>query len=193
MANAFSAHDRMTAEAFMAWIEAQPDRPRYELLDGRIYEMSAERLIHAELKARIVSEFRRQIAERKLRCQALGDGMAVQVDEETIFEPDASVRCGPRLPGNATILTDPLVVVEVASPSTQRLDALIKLSRYFRNESIVHYLIVLSTKQTVLHHMRASDGRIVAKAYDDGIIVLDPPGLELSLAELFADDSLAPG
>lgn len=118
MANAFAPSLRMTAEAFVAWTETQPDRPRYELFDGHVYEMGAERLVHAEIKARIVSSFRRQIAERNLGCQALGDGMAVRVDEETIFEPDALVRCGPRLPGHTTVITDPLIVVEVASPST---------------------------------------------------------------------------
>ncbi len=44
--------------------------------------------------------------------------MAVRVDDSNVFEPDASVRCGPRLVGDVTLILDPVIVVEVASPST---------------------------------------------------------------------------
>jgi Uma2 family endonuclease len=181
---------RMTAEAFMAWYEAQPEGRRYELVDGRVTptygpEMQGERVLHAETKARIVELFRAQIRSRKLPCQALGDGMAVRIDDETIFEPDAHVRCGPRLPDDATVVTDMVIVVEVASPSTQSVDAIFKFSRYFRNPRILHYLIVLPARKLVMHHRRHSDGHIESQSYDSGTIALDPPGLTLALTELF--------
>jgi Uma2 family endonuclease len=48
--------------------------------------------------------------------------MAVRIDSFTVYEPGASIRCGPRLPDDATEFDDPVVVVEVLSPSTRHID-----------------------------------------------------------------------
>jgi Uma2 family endonuclease len=177
---------RLSAEAFLRWSAAQPEGRRYELVDGIAYEMAAEQLVHARAKAKILLMFQREIDQRRLPCEALGDGMAVRIDADTVFEPDALVRCGADLPGETVLLTDPSIVVEVASPSTQRVDALWKFSRYFHNPSLVHYLIVMAWHRSLIHHRRTPDGRIESVAYESGVVTLDPPGLELDLAELFA-------
>ena len=143
---------RLTAEAFMAWYDQQPDGRRYELLDGAMYEMQGERVAHGRIKGRIFNVLGREIAKSALRCEAYVDGMAVNVDGESVFEPDVLVRCGPDLPDDATLIPDPVIVVEVNSPPTQRVDALDKLRRYFRNPSIIHYLIVSPAKRSVIHH-----------------------------------------
>ena len=192
MALAKPEEKRMSAQAFMRWYEQQPEGVRCELFDGLIYEMSAERANHVRVKMRVHRQFDRQITERRLPCEAFIDGMAVLVDDDSVFEPDALVRRGPPLPGDATLIADPLIVVEVASPSTQRIDALDKFARYFRNAAIVHYLIVVPTRRLVIHHARAEDGRIVSASYDRGVVRIEPPGLDLSLAELFDDEPAAP-
>jgi Uma2 family endonuclease len=183
--------DRLTAAEFMAWYEAQPSGRRYELYDGVAYEMQAERLVHARTKARVHAVLDRQIRAEGLPCEALPDGIAVRVDEETVFEPDALVRCGPPLPGDTILLLDPLIVVEVASPTTQRIDVLEKFTRYFRNRHIVHYLIVIPRSRRVIQHRRTADDRVETKGYESGSVPLDPPGLELALADLFADEPAA--
>lgn len=190
MAETGKVENRLTASAFMDWYEAQPAGRRYELFDGIAYEMQAERLVHVRTKARVQASFERQISARGLPCEALPDGMAVRVDEETVFEPDALVRCGPPLADDTILLLDPLIVVEVASPTTQRVDVLEKFSRYFRNAHIVHYLIVIPRTRIVIHYRRTEDDRIEAKSYESGAVLLDPPGLELVLAHLFSGETV---
>ncbi len=178
----------MTADAFMEWYDAQPEGKRYELLEGRIYEMQAERASHAEAKMRVAEQLRAQIRTGNLPCQGFGDGMAVRIDDRTTFEPDAFVRCGSRLPGDATVAPDPVLVVEVLSPSTQAIDTSTKLTQYFRNPTIIHYLIVVPAKRTAIHHRRGEGDRIETMIRGDGVIVFDPPGLTLDVATLFEDD-----
>ena len=195
MGNPVKTEPCMNAAAFIAWYDLQPDGERYELLDGRVYpmfttEMQGERVIHAETKARITESFRSQIRAKRLECQALGDGMAVWVDEDTVFEPDALVRCGPRLPDGTLVIMDVMIVVEVASPAIQSIDALHKLTLYFRNSRIVHYLIVLPARKIVIHHQRGADGQITAAICGKDSLVLDPPGLTLNVDELFDDSNL---
>ena len=151
-----------------------------------VYAMQPELLIHVETKFAVTTALRRDIAERALPCQALIDGMAVRIDSATVFEPDVLVRCGPRLPGDTLLVLDPLIVIEIASPSTQRIDATMKLMRYFRNPAILHYLILSPSAKTAIHHHRLADGQILSQLQETGLVRIDPPGVELDLGEVWA-------
>ncbi len=175
----------LSVDAFMAWYELQPDGKRFELMDGRVYEMQAERLVHSRIKLRIASSLQRQIEKLALKCEALVDGMAVRINDKTVYEPDVLVRCGPELPDETVLLLDPLIVVEVASPSTRTLDATRKLLRYFRNPHIMHYLIVSPEGRFAVHYRRKEDGVIESSVHEDGVISFAPLGLLLDLAEIF--------
>ena len=186
MAQAQKIDPPMAAEAFMAWQDAQPSERRHELLDGIVYEMQAERLIHARVKSQAHALLARQIAAGGLACEAMPDGMAVKIDEKTVFEPDVLVRCGPMLPGDTLLVEDPVIVIEVVSPTSQRIDVLRKFARYFLNPSIIHYLILIPATKSAIHHRRLPDGRIVSRPDETGLIRLDPPGLVLDVAEVMA-------
>ena len=112
------------------------------------------------------------------------DGMTVRIDQTTAFVPDAVVYSG-EIPQTAIEVPNPLIVVEVLSPSTRQFDASIKLTGYFKLLSVAHYLIVEPTEPTIVYHSRASDGDILTRVIADGIIVLDPPGLELAVADIY--------
>lgn len=179
----------MTAEAFVAWSEARGGDTRYELLDGDIVAMASERAVHARVKGNIYVQLRTAISTSGLGCEAFMDGMAVRIDATTVFEPDAMVRCGPRLEDDIVLVEDPIIVFEVASPSTQRIDVLTKFRRYFSCGTIRHYLIVVPTSRTVIHHYRRTDGGIETNGLDRGTIVLDPPGLAFDIDDLFRSDA----
>lgn len=121
-----------------------------------------------------------------LDCQALGDGLTVEVDAQTDYEPDAVVNCGPPLPLDAVAATNPVVVVEVLSPSTRSLDAGDKLADYFRLPSIRHYLMVRTRRREVVHHERLGD-RIEMRVVTAGAIALNPPGLTVAIEDFYAD------
>lgn len=173
----------MDADSYLSWRERRGGPERFELFDGRVHAMGAERAIHARAKYAATRALERAIATAGLPCEAMVDGMAVRVDEGTVFEPDALVRCGERLPDDALVVSDPLIVVEVASPSTQRIDALLKLTRYFRNPSVAHYLIIMPDDRSVVHHRRG-DSAIETTIHARGAVRLDPPGLDLVVEEL---------
>ena len=114
--------------------------------------------------------------------------MAVRVDDETVFEPDAMVRCGPRVSGDNVLIFDPLLVVEILSPTTtQHVDVFRKFNRYFNNPSLVHYLIVNSVDRNAVHHRRNEQGQVISTSFAKGKIAFDPPGLALDLDALFED------
>jgi Uma2 family endonuclease len=174
---------RMTVDEYLSWAEGRPGR--YELFDGTVYAMTPERAVHAEIKFAIQAAFLTSIRRKRLRCYMLPDGMTVRIDESTAYEPDALVYCGTKLLPSALLVTDPIIVVEVLSPSSQHIDASVKLTGYFRLPSVMHYLIVDPDQPTIIHHARAERDSILTRIVRDGQITLEPPGIEVSLVDIY--------
>ncbi len=113
--------------------------------------------------------------------------MTVRIDEATAYEPDALVYCGQKLPDDAVEVLEPIVIVEIVSPSTKAYDAGAKLEGYFKLASVRHYLIVDPNRRRVIHHVRQDDGQMILTAIiADGDIDLSPPGMRIAVADLFA-------
>jgi Uma2 family endonuclease len=112
--------------------------------------------------------------------------MTVRVKEHTAHEPDALVYCGPDLPRDAREVPDPVIVVEVSSPSTRRLDGSLKLAGYFSLPSVQHYLIIDPDGPPVIHHQRQVDGTVLTRLVSEGMLHLDPLGMAVSVESLAA-------
>lgn len=176
---------RMNVDAFLVWAEGQPGR--YELVDGEVFAMSPQRAVHARVKYRVHRALDRAISAAGLPCEMFPDGMVVRVDDDTSFEPDALVNCGDRLADNALEADAPIIVVEVLSPSTRHVDTGAKLLGYFRLPSLRHYLILDTERRTVIHHRRSTGDLIETRIATSGDLSLDPPGLTVPVAALFAE------
>jgi Uma2 family endonuclease len=173
-----------TADEFIAWALQQPTG-RFELESGAVVAMAPERADHATAKGNAFMALRSAIRARGLICQAFPDGMSVRINDRTVYEPDALVRCGPHLPGDAIEANDPVIIVEVVSPSSRGVDRGVKLAGYFSLPSVRHYLIVDVDKRVVIHHRRDEQGRIAAEILSDGPLTLDPPGFGIDIRDIF--------
>ena len=174
---------RLTVDEFFAWAEDQPGR--YELHDGIVYAMTPERAVHAEIKLAIQTALTNAIRAHKLPCYVLPDGMTVRIADGAAYEPDALVYCGTKLPPSAVEVPSPVIVVEVLSRSTRYVDTGVKLPGYFALSSVAHYLVVDPDKPLIVHHARRADDTILTRLVTAGTIGLDPPGLELTVAEIY--------
>lgn len=169
----------MTADQFLAWAMARPEGERYELCDGEVIRMAPERSGHSLAKGWIYVALLQSVRDADVIGTVFPDGMAVRIDDATMYEPDVMLRLGPPLPFDALVVTDPVVIVEVLSPSTGSIDAGVKLSDYFRMPSLRHYLVADAKRRRAVHHRRDEAGTITTKLLGDGPLQLDPPGLVL--------------
>ena len=174
-----------TVEEYLAWANAQTERQRSELINGQIVVMAPERIKHAKVKLAAAIALKAAVVRSGLPCHVLADGPTVRIDDHTAYEPDALVYCGPELPGDALIVPNPLIIVEVLSPTTMHTDTSAKLIGYFKLPSVHHYLIIDPDACAVAHHSRAADGTVAAHTVTSGPIRLDPPGLSMDVSEFF--------
>lgn len=172
-------------DEYRRWAEQQP-RGRFERVDGEVIAMAPQRVIHARVKARVWLALDRAIRAAGLPCEALPDGITVEVGDNTDYEPDTVVNCGERLEDDAIAAPNPVVIVEVLSPSTQSVDTGAKLLDYFRVPSIRHYLIVHTKRRAVIHHRRRDDGGIETALAAGGQLALDPPGISVAVEDFYA-------
>jgi Uma2 family endonuclease len=174
----------MTVDAFLDF--AEPRESRWELEDGVAYAMAPERMAHVRCEFEAALALSGAIKRAGLPCEAVIDGPAVRIGPRTAYQPDGLVCCGARLPDDAREAPAPVVIVEVLSPSTRSRDEGNKLVAYFSLPSVWHYLVIDPDDRVVVHHQRARDGRIEPRALHAGVLQLDPPGLEVNVAELFS-------
>ena len=97
-ARTYEPETPMTREEFLAWVEQQPSG-RFERIDGIVVAMAPERAAHNRRKGGARDALQRAAGKAGLTFrEVFADGMAVQV-EDSDFEPDALLHCGPPLPG----------------------------------------------------------------------------------------------
>lgn len=179
------AKRRMSADEFLAWARQQPEGERYELVAGEVVSMAPERVEHNRAKLRAAVALERALERTGLPCEVFTDGLSLRIDDDTVYEPDAMVRCGPEVEPDATAIDDPMIVVEVISPSSRRVDVGAKLAGYMSVPSVRHYVVVDPARRTVIHHARGSGDVIETRILTTGLLALDPPGIVVPVEDLF--------
>jgi Uma2 family endonuclease len=174
---------RMTSHEFLVWAEAQEGR--WELHDGVAQKITPERIDHVLTKGEAYGALREAADRAGCECEVFGSGGGVQIDDRTVYAPDGAIVCGPKLPDDDILLTNPTVILEVLSPSTAAIDHGRKLSGYFSLPSVEHYLILDPERRVAIHHKRGQGEAIETRVLSNGAARLDPPGFEVAVAALF--------
>ena len=146
---------QMSVEEFLDF--AERSEYRYEYIDGEPIKMTGGKLNHFLIIANIMSAIANLLAERDFHV--LGSGMLVRVGEASLVAPDVSVVAGePETEADTRILLNPILVVEVISPSSVDHDRVVKRDFYASVESIQAYLIVEQEHPLVELYTRSETG-----------------------------------
>jgi Uma2 family endonuclease len=181
-----AALPRMTVEEFVLWSEQQP-AGKYELVDGYVVvvRMQSERIAHTRSKTGALFALHAALRAAGAPCEVFAEGITVKISSHHGYEPDAVVNCGPPAPGDEMIAPNPVIVVEVLSPSTAAKDMGVKVTDYFSVPTIQHYLIVDLDRRVVIHHRRSAGPELLTSFHSVGRLRLDPPGIEVKAEDLF--------
>ena len=121
-------------------------------------------------------------------CRPFGSDMKV-IANGTVRYPDVSVTCRP-IDDRDDRLTEPVVVIEVLSPSTERIDRGRKKLDYFATPSIQQYAIVEQDERLVDLYTRTDAGWVNDVITDKAALKLSSIGVELSLDTIYEDTEL---
>jgi Uma2 family endonuclease len=144
---------KMTLAEFLVWEEQQPER--YEFHRGEVFAMVGGTARHN----RVILNLAGRIGDHLdgSSCQVFAEGMKVLADERSLY-PDVLVCCGKAGAGDETVVTDPKLVIEVLSPSTEGYDKRNKFALYRTLPSLLEYVLVDPSDFTVEVFTRAEAG-----------------------------------
>ena len=148
-----AAQTYFTPEEYLAW-ERKADI-KHEYLRGAIIAMSGASYQHTIITMNISGELYIQLKDAA--CTVHTNDMRVRTSPEiSYFYPDILVVCGePRFEDNAfDTLLNPIVLVEVLSPSTEAYDRGEKFEHYQQLTSLREYILVSQDEVRVEHHRR---------------------------------------
>ena len=167
-------------------IYALPEGVRAELIDGEIYYMATPTRIHQKIVGEMHLAVAGYIRSHGGACEVYIPPYAVYLnaDNSIYLEPDLTVICDPAKSEDKGCVGAPDWVVEVVSPSSKRMDYLLKLFKY-RTAGVREYWIINPEKRIVSVYSR-NDGNESAEMYsfEDVIPSGIYPDLKIRLADV---------
>ncbi len=172
----------MTQAEFFLW--AQSEEGRYEFDGIRPVAMTGGNLGHNQIMLATHRALDRHLAGSA--CRALGPEAGVATVGETVRFPDAVVTCS-KFNRSDLLVPSPVVVFEIVSPGSLRVDRVVKLREYQSVRSIRSYVIVESEAPAVTLLSRdEADGPFSAIGLtEDDTLDLSCVGISLAVAELY--------
>lgn len=186
MATSLATH--VTPEEYFE-LERQSDE-KHEYFDGAIVLMAGGTPRHSLVTATVTSQLYMRL--RGTRCKVYSPDLRVSVrGDQTVAYPDVAVVCGPRelSKRDRHTISNPVVLVEVLSPSSLARDRGTKVSEYLHIPTLRNYLVIDPEVVDVGHWWRLPDGKWELEIVQDrkASIRLESLGIELPVSDIYLD------
>jgi Uma2 family endonuclease len=154
------------------------------LFDGVPVMMAPATEAHGEVAMAVGAEIRSRL---RPPCRVISEaGITVPERDDTYYVAGLAVTCAPREPGRR-MLVEPVLIVEVLSPSTGHIDCLRKLADYRTLSSVQEILIVCPDERRVEVLRRTPEGWRVEDLIGQASITLGPCESPTPLDALYRD------
>jgi Uma2 family endonuclease len=164
----------------------QVSKTRHEYVGGSVYAMSGGRNQHNLIAGNAFAFLHSRL--RGSSCRPYNPDTKIRIRFQShirFYYPDTSVTCQPNAP-NETFQDQPVVIVEVLSDSTRRVDEGEKKDAYLTIPSLQIYLLVEPDSPAVTIHRRTDQGFTRETVTgSDAVIAMPEIGTELPLSELY--------
>ncbi len=172
------AKEIISRDAYLKIDEASDSR--YEYFNGNVFAMTGGTFNHAAIAGNVYALLKAQAVSQS--CYPMNSDMRVQTPSGLNTYPDISVYCGkPDLSDEQKTLLNPVVIVEVLSPSTRSYDRGDKFMLYRSIDTLMDYVLVDSERVFIEHFRRTESNEWLLHEYRDLSDVLPLISLDVSL------------
>ncbi len=139
---------------------------RHEFVDGQIYAMTGGTLRHNVITNNIYSILNQHLKGSK--CRVYTNDVKVRAEAANcVYYPDLVVSCA-QFEADGLFAVNPILIVEVISPSTGIIDRREKRSAYLKIESLQEYLIVHQKKKRIQLFQRVDEAKWETITFSSG-------------------------
>lgn len=168
---------------------------KYEYWDGDIFAMSGGTLLHDQIMGNTDDLLRNALRGRE--CRVFTNNMQIKVPAAPPYRyGDGSVVCGQveveRFNG-ADLLVNPVLIIEVLSPTTEAYDRGDKFTHYKSIPNFREYLLIAQHRPHVTHYVKSDTGKWDYEEINDlgSSIYLTSIDCSLALADIYRDVEFA--
>lgn len=176
----------MTPEEYLVWERAS--ETRHQFFRGEVFDMAGASRAHNLIVMNLSGELRNALRQRS--CEAYAMDMRVRIPATGLYTyPDLSVVCGPPLFDDTQndTLTNPQVIVEVLSDSTESFDRGRKFEQYRTLPSLREYVLASQSAPILEHFSYQQDGSWVLRERRPGqLLELATIACAISVDEIYA-------
>jgi Uma2 family endonuclease len=177
------AIQRMTLDEFLSWDDGTDTR--WELVDGVPLAMAPPARAHGMLCARLAAGIEAGLRSRRPCSTQTEAGIAQSGREDSFYVADLAVTCRLYEPGEQ-LVKDPILIVEILSPSTERHDRRVKLPVYRQIETVQEILLIDADSHYAELHRRENNRWLIELVRGaDAILSLASVGLRVTMGELY--------
>lgn len=171
-----------TQEEFFSWAEAQDTRYEFDgfqpvgMTGGNAGHSRVTRGLHRALNSRL----------QYGPCEPLGPDAGVETVNRAVRYPDALVTCS-EFDNSDRLIPGVIVVFEVLSPTSGRVDRIVKVREYAAVPSIRRYVVLESASigMTVFERDRADDPWRASTLTSDDVLRMPEIGVEIPVSEIY--------
>jgi Uma2 family endonuclease len=148
---------RMSLKEYVAWEERSDGK--HEFYHGEIFAMAGTTIAHNRITGNIYARLHQLLEGRE--CEPFGSDLRIRINAFDLSTyPDVSVVCGGEAIDEVDnhAITNPRVIVEVLSKSTETYDLGRKFEFYQSLKSFHEYAVVYQTEAKIIHYIRQADG-----------------------------------
>lgn len=187
------SHRRYSLEDYLALELASEEK--YEYFDGEVFNMSGSPA-HERIISNVLLGLRMSLRGRG--CVVFPSNLRVKVPSQSPYRyPDLTALCdAPRYEniGGIDALTNPSLIIEVLSSSTEAYDRGEKFTHYKSIESFREYILIAQHRPHATHYFKESDGRWIHEEVNEldahlRIMSLD---CELNLRDVYENVEFPP-
>jgi Uma2 family endonuclease len=162
---------------------------RYEYFDGEVFAMTGGSPSHVRISRNVCNSLSRKLEDRD--CEAFPSDMRIKVPAAFPYRyPDVSAVCGEAIFEEVLgqqVLVNPVLIVEVLSPSTAAYDLVEKFTAYQSIDSFGEYLLISQSRPHLIRYVRQSKGKWLRSEVErmESEVALESLSLTLSMPEIY--------
>jgi Uma2 family endonuclease len=173
----------MTLDEFLRWDDGT--ETRYELVAGFPLAMAPPARAHRILAARLAAAIEARLRSRRPCAAEIEAGIAIPDRDDSVYIADLAVSCRPYRPGEQ-LVPDPILIIEILSPGTERHDRLTKVPAYRDIETVTEILLI-DAESSLAEVLRREGAQWVTELVRgrDSVLRLASVDLAVPMAELY--------
>lgn len=161
------------------YLEGEKVSPiRHEFVDGEVYAMAGGSDNHNRIVGEIVTTLSMHL--RGSKCEPFFGDIKVRVTSKVYYYPDVLVSCEEN-PDDPYFRNNPILIIEVTSPSTKKIDRREKLLFYQQMPSVQEYVVVDQHKMNVEVHRRQPNGGWITYYFNEKSDIVELASVDLTI------------